>query len=435
MLQKPHIIVIPQNMLSEQSKNFLKQRQVFANSTTTVGGRPVKPIAAVMGHTRPTVVTTAAAATLPTTMTLKRPISPYKPAFSAATTMEVEVKEEEDDDLLSYSKAEADAGPPKKRANLDHLSAEERLMRRKLKNRVAAQTARDKKKAYIDEMEEILARVKQQLKQAVDEKTRLQENNATLQLENASLLQRNRDLQARLGLTATAAGAEDDDLTILTPPRAEYTLPLSPAASPLPPVHLPASPPCSPTIMSTSVGNNNNNVAPTTTAAVAVAAAVDGAVATPPEPAVLNDPLQQETGVATAQQQQQQQQQQRSQQQPDRELSSNDLTTWSSRCALWMFTWSTVLLSLKNSNSSSSSRPPTSSSPPPPLTLCPSYRPWSPQSPASSPSPTTCRSSMTLSPATPPPPPPPLLTSAVPLKKRGVKWHTMRTLKSPPPLD
>ena len=50
--------------------------------------------------------------------------------------------------------------PVRKRANLDHLSPEEKLMRRKLKNRVAAQNARDKKRMKMEEMEAELMRLK-----------------------------------------------------------------------------------------------------------------------------------------------------------------------------------------------------------------------------------------------------------------------------------
>ena len=50
--------------------------------------------------------------------------------------------------------------PVRKRANLDHLSPEEKLMRRKLKNRVAAQNARDKKRVKMEDMEAELLRLK-----------------------------------------------------------------------------------------------------------------------------------------------------------------------------------------------------------------------------------------------------------------------------------
>lgn len=84
---------------------------------------------------------------------------------------------------------------PKKRQRLTHLSPEERLLRRKLKNRVAAQTARDRKKARMDELEDALVIAEQ-------ENQRLQSENSHLRQQQENLDRENNILKARLGIKA-----------------------------------------------------------------------------------------------------------------------------------------------------------------------------------------------------------------------------------------
>jgi X box-binding protein 1 len=54
-------------------------------------------------------------------------------------------------------------GTPGRKRKLDHLSIEEKVQRKKLKNRVAAQTSRDRKKKLVEEMEKKLDQQQRQI--------------------------------------------------------------------------------------------------------------------------------------------------------------------------------------------------------------------------------------------------------------------------------
>merc|ERR1719352_676236 len=82
-----------------------------------------------------------------------------------------------------------DNKPVRKRANLDHLSPEEKLMRRKLKNRVAAQNARDKKRVKMEDMESDVDRLRAHAKA-------LETRNAQLVSENERLVAQNDQLRS-----------------------------------------------------------------------------------------------------------------------------------------------------------------------------------------------------------------------------------------------
>merc|ERR1712045_644526 len=237
MQKPPQIIVIPQSMLAGQ-KSLLR----LAPSPMT------RNSSALLSTSSPSPLLSSAAIS-PMLSSNPRPVAAVVGSKRPAPSVSPQPKE-----LLLDIKEEntENEAPARKRANLDYLSPEERMMRRKLKNRVAAQTARDKKKAATDSMEKQLAEAQARLQDSLDANAQLLKTNTQLQMENANLQQQNNELQARLSPLCT--------------------LPLSPPASPLP----------SPTASSPST--------PLST------------VLSPPETAVLTRvPQQQEQGKSTMQ--------------------------------------------------------------------------------------------------------------------------------------
>ncbi|NWS67908.1 XBP1 protein, partial [Crotophaga sulcirostris] len=85
--------------------------------------------------------------------------------------------------------------PVRKRQRLTHLSPEEKALRRKLKNRVAAQSARDRKKARMAELE-------QQVLELEEENQKLLLENQLLREKTCNLAVENQELRSRLGLDA-----------------------------------------------------------------------------------------------------------------------------------------------------------------------------------------------------------------------------------------
>ncbi|XP_058461195.1 LOW QUALITY PROTEIN: uncharacterized protein LOC131436487 [Malaya genurostris] len=77
-----------------------------------------------------------------------------------------------------------------KKRRLDHLTWEEKLQRKKLKNRVAAQTSRDRKKAKMEDMELTI-------QQQTDQINQLQEKCESLQLEKDAIYSKYLDLESR----------------------------------------------------------------------------------------------------------------------------------------------------------------------------------------------------------------------------------------------
>merc|ERR1711962_1702018 len=127
---------------------------------------------------------------------------------------------------------EEDDQPARKRANLDHLTPEEKLMRRKLKNRVAAQNARDKKRVKMDDMEEKIKRLEQQNKLLMEKQQDLIALSQRLMKENEIL---SGNSSQNIEATSFIKIEPDTDLSqnhvLCVPPLSPESLPRSPSPS------------------------------------------------------------------------------------------------------------------------------------------------------------------------------------------------------------
>jgi len=95
------------------------------------------------------------------------------------------------------------SGLPRKRRRLDDLTAEERVLRRKLKNRVAAQTARDRKKARMTELEEIVDKIEK-------ENNLLKTSNEELRARLQMISEENQRLKGRLGVSPHTSSSDHE---------------------------------------------------------------------------------------------------------------------------------------------------------------------------------------------------------------------------------
>ena len=80
--------------------------------------------------------------------------------------------------------------PKRKREKLDHLSYEEKLMRRKMKNRISAQSARDRKKNKMMDLQQRFQLMSQEKLHVLKENEMLRLQNEFLERENAQLRHR-----------------------------------------------------------------------------------------------------------------------------------------------------------------------------------------------------------------------------------------------------
>ncbi|XP_054269937.1 X-box-binding protein 1 [Macrosteles quadrilineatus] len=114
---------------------------------------------------------------------------------------------------------------------LDHLTLEEKILRKKLKNREAAQTSRDRKKARLEELETTVVQLQNENESLHEEVRSLKDERETLLRENARLTEEVWRLS--VGGPGPAGPAVSPPLPQGAPPPHRSTSALPPPPAPL----------------------------------------------------------------------------------------------------------------------------------------------------------------------------------------------------------
>jgi len=114
------------------------------------------------------------------------------------------IQEDEDE------KNEQEPGVPKKRKRLEDFTPQERMIRRKLKNRAAAQSARDRKKERMDQLETIVGQLEIENKELKRSNEELRTNMHMLMTQNQELLDHLRNKEQNADTAPTTASTTTD---------------------------------------------------------------------------------------------------------------------------------------------------------------------------------------------------------------------------------
>ncbi|KAF2367406.1 Basic leucine zipper domain Maf-type [Trinorchestia longiramus] len=156
---KTIVITVPKMAVLKNQNDYLQRSGSFTSPSNII----------TKGHTT----------SYPLTKVVGSQQNKFKSTVSHLSNFQDIIKDEPGDSEITGLK------PQRKRQRLDHLSLDQKIMRRKLKNRVAAQTARDRKKQQMDAMESRLNEMTKNLKTVTEYAKALLEKNAILEKQNS----------------------------------------------------------------------------------------------------------------------------------------------------------------------------------------------------------------------------------------------------------